>query len=122
MRLLENNVLIKFIETRGELTATDSGIILVSSMNKETKSALRQAYTGEVLAVGPDVERSPVDNTPFVKVGDIVLCERNVGTKVMIEGERCYLYRDDHILALYIDYKPNEIEVFDFDIDKDYEH
>ena len=117
MKVLENNVLIKFIESRGELRTTNSGIILVSSMNEETNKALRQAYTGEVLSIGPEVEKSPIDNAPIVKVGDIVLCERNLGTKIMIEGELCFLYRDTHILASYIDYKPNKGEVLDYNVD-----
>ena len=80
---LGKRVLIKQVEQE---EVTKSGIVLPGTASKE------KPITGEVLAVGKEVED--------VKAGDKVVCEKYSGTEVK-DGDDSFLILDiDNVLAI----------------------
>ena len=74
---------------------TASGIYLPSDKTKEPNE-------GEVIAVGPGMrDVSGNLHTPTLAKGDSVLLPEYGGTKVKIDDEELYLFREDDILGKY---------------------
>lgn len=82
---LAKRVVIKVAETE-ETTA--SGFVLPSSSKEKEQF-------GEILAVGPDVEK---DNN--VKVGDIVFFKNYSGTEIEHDGETVLIIEEKDLLAV----------------------
>lgn len=59
------------------------------------------SWTAEVIAVGrgKTLENGDVVE-PVVKKGDRVIIEKYVGTEIKVDGKKCYVVRQDDILAV----------------------
>jgi len=80
---LGKRVLIKQVEQE---EVTKSGIVLPGTASKE------KPITGEVLAVGKDVED--------VKAGDKVIFEKYTGTEVKLDGQEYIIVKEQDIIAI----------------------
>lgn len=85
-----NRILVKKIEPQ---TKTASGIIL-------QKGGESNLY-GTIVEVGPGLVNEKGQNIKLsVNVGDVVLLPDYGGTKVKLENQELFLYRDTDILAI----------------------
>ena len=80
---LGKRVLIKQVEQE---EVTKSGIVLPGTASKE------KPITGEVIAVGKDVED--------VKAGDKVIFEKYTGTEVKLDGQEYIIVKEQDIIAI----------------------
>lgn len=95
MRVLNDNVLVKYTEDKGPKT-TAGGIYLAESATKNDPIA-----KGEVIGVGPgsmlqDGKRAPID----VKVGDTVYFAKFKALQVVEDDETFYVVGESAILAV----------------------
>ena len=95
MRVLNDNVLVKFIEDKGPKT-TAGGLFLAESATKNDPIA-----KGEVVGTGPgsmlqDGTRAPID----VKVGEFVYFAKFKALQVMEGTETFYVVGESAILAV----------------------
>ena len=76
-------------------TMTAGGILLPSDNAKSPNE-------GEVIAVGPGIrDVSGNLHAPTLKSGDSVLLPEYGGSKIKIDGDEMFLYREDDILGKY---------------------
>mmetsp|Transcript_26892 Transcript_26892/g.58804 ORF Transcript_26892/g.58804 Transcript_26892/m.58804 type:complete len:105 (-) Transcript_26892:207-521(-) len=74
---------------------TAGGIYLPSDKTKSPNE-------GEVVAVGPGIrDVSGNLHTPTLKAGDSVLLPEYGGSKIEVDGDEMYLYREDDILGKF---------------------
>ncbi|XP_049819965.1 co-chaperonin GroES-like [Aethina tumida] len=74
-------------------TETEGGIVLPDNVKEKY-------FKGVVMAVGPGSYRDNGKQIPVVvQPGDNVLLPEYGGTKVEIDGEKLFLYRENDILA-----------------------
>lgn len=95
MRVLNDNVLVKYVEDKGPKT-TASGLFLAESATKNETIA-----TGEVVGVGPgsmlqDGKRAPID----VQIGETIVFAKFKALQVVQNGETFYVVSESAILAV----------------------
>jgi len=83
------------IEPLGRETTTASGIVIPDTVKEKPQE-------GKVLAMGPGKFNEDGDERlPFeVKVGDIVMYKKWVGTEVKVDGKDMILIKEEDILAV----------------------
>mmetsp|Transcript_26167 Transcript_26167/g.75545 ORF Transcript_26167/g.75545 Transcript_26167/m.75545 type:complete len:101 (+) Transcript_26167:415-717(+) len=76
-------------------TQTAGGIILPSDTSKSPNE-------GEVIAVGPGIKDVSGNlHVPTLKIGDAVLLPEYGGSKIKVDGDEMYLYREDDIIGKF---------------------
>lgn len=95
MRVLNDNVLVKYVEEKGP-RKTESGLFLAESVTKNETIA-----KGEVVGVGPgsmlqDGKRAPID----VNVGESIYFAKFKALQVVENGETYYVVGESAILAV----------------------
>ena len=76
-------------------TQTAGGIYLPSDKSKSPNE-------GEVVAVGPGIKDVSGNlHVPTLKAGDAVLLPEYGGSKIEVDGDEMYLYREDDILGKF---------------------
>ena len=114
MKILSNNVLVEFLPEENLIVS--GNIIVVSSLNEDSKKAAQKPYINKVIKLGPEADFG----NDIVKEGDIIICERNTGLRVKLElikelkldeEKQYYLYRDVHIIAKYTEFESKLSEI-----------